>query len=521
MPTESTTTTRPRPQPTKRTTPRPRSGGLADFGAAAERAVIYARISRDKGHDAAGVNRQVSRMLDHAKARGYSVVGSYIDNDASGSDRTKRPEFERMLREVPAFGVTVILAFNVDRLARGHWNLGRIIDTCEAANARVETMLGGDLDLGTAQGRAYARILGAMAQQEREVTAERIRDDKLKRAEEGWWHGGPAPYGYRVDSPEGTRESTLIVNEEEAERIRYLAQCVIDGRTLKSLERELNRIGGPEAPRGEAGTWRYSTIRNMLVSPTINGKRHYRRSGVTYEAGWDAILDDETYEAVRAILLAPERKVRRSASRYLLTGFLVGPDGKPAQATQIRSRNAPKGQTRDGYRATGSVMPASVVDDAATEALFAMVESGGLLVPEEETANAPRNALMAELANVDRRLAKLSEERAMLADSDAPMTDAEWMAQRTPLAKEAKRLKDALANLESIPTRAIRALADPKGLREWWAKHDDLDERREMLSMLVDRVVMFPRGHDPRVVVLPNSRFIAPDATEPDYGHGF
>jgi len=123
------------------------------------RTAIYARISRPATMTTAReLNRQVAECEDYAKAQRLDVVGLYIDNSQSAMTG-KRPEYRRLLADVEAGLVDVILVWSADRLYRKLADLETLVDTLGATT--VETVRSGDIDLSTADGRMIARLLGS------------------------------------------------------------------------------------------------------------------------------------------------------------------------------------------------------------------------------------------------------------------------------------------------------------------------------------------------------------------------
>src|SRR4051812_25184649 len=105
-----------------------------------KRAAIYARISHDGTGDAAGVQRQEADCAALAAARGWDVVGVYVDNDVSAYSGKPRPEYRRLLGDLRAGLVDVVVAWHPDRLHRRPVDLEEFIDVLEVVGASVATV---------------------------------------------------------------------------------------------------------------------------------------------------------------------------------------------------------------------------------------------------------------------------------------------------------------------------------------------------------------------------------------------
>src|SRR5690606_616538 len=97
------------------------------------------------------------------------------DNDASAYSGKPRPAFARLLAEVAAGTVDVLVAWHPDRLVRSPRELEDAIDALDAAGVAVETVRAGRWDLSTRSGRTTARLVGTVARDESEAKAERLR----------------------------------------------------------------------------------------------------------------------------------------------------------------------------------------------------------------------------------------------------------------------------------------------------------------------------------------------------------
>ncbi|MHC5557691.1 recombinase family protein [Kocuria sp. U4B] len=115
------------------------------------RAVIYARISQDSEEQRIGVDRQLTDCRVAAKARGWTVVDEFIDNDVSATRSKRRPEYERMLTDIRASKVDALLTWDVDRLTRTPRELEDVIDLADAHGLALAS-IGGEIDLSTPQG---------------------------------------------------------------------------------------------------------------------------------------------------------------------------------------------------------------------------------------------------------------------------------------------------------------------------------------------------------------------------------
>ena len=161
----------------------------------------------------------------------------------------------------------------------------------------------GRIDLTTPSGQLNARMLGAVAYFESQHKAERIRSAHRQLAENGQWHGGIRPFGYEPDG--------MTIRESEAVEVHRLADAVIAGQSLRSLALELNERGVKTV---KGNKWASNYLSKMLLRERLAGLRVYQGK-VIGEGAWDAILERETWEAVKAVLEDPSRRSGGSGRR--------------------------------------------------------------------------------------------------------------------------------------------------------------------------------------------------------------
>jgi site-specific DNA recombinase len=286
------------------------------------RAVVYSRISSDPLELALGVERQEQDCLRLINERGWvQAAEPYRDNDMSAStrSRTKRPVYEAMLADLRAGKADVLVAYSTSRLTRRPLDYERLIALVSETGLQIFTVVSGDVDLATADGRAIARVLSAMDAVEAERMGERIARAALQRAEKGEWHGGAKPpWGYEF-AP-GPGKLSLVVVEERAAMVREAAARVLAGDSLYAIRKDWNDRGALTT----AGLpWRSAGVRKMLVRGSAAG--YMERRGRLLKGSWEPILDWDTWQQVRTILTDPRRNPRALGQRgthYPLTGLV-------------------------------------------------------------------------------------------------------------------------------------------------------------------------------------------------------
>lgn len=352
---------------------------------------IYVRISSDSTGDGLGVARQEADCRALALTRGWEVVGVYRDNDVSAYSGKVRPAYERLLADIEAGEVRAVIAWHGDRLHRSPKELERFIDLAERVSLRVETVQAGQVDLTTASGRMVARQLGAVARYESEHKSDRIKRKLAENAAAGKHHGGSRPYGWNDDR--------VTPRESEAAVIREAAERVLAGDSVRAIVADLNARGVPTA---QGGKWLHVILRDCLLHARHAGLREHRGE-VVGTAAWPAIIEPETWRAVRRILGDRSRVTTpgRGGKLHLLSGIATcGVCGAPLRVSPSRGVPAYRCGGRFCVTRTASMLEQFVTDivlarlsrpDAAH--LLSEVDDGGAREAAERAAERVRERL--------------------------------------------------------------------------------------------------------------------------------
>src|SRR5580704_5677342 len=181
------------------------------------RIAIYCRISRDEQGYAVGVHDQAKRCRELIAERWPGAViivlgcscreclrfgvppDVYCDNDITAEGKRRRPHYERLLADIEAGRVDIVVAGHTDRLHRNIIELEGYINACDPRGVETHTVKAGELDLTTASGRMVARMLGAAARHELERMMERQQGAKKRNREAGIRWSGTRPFGFQLD----------------------------------------------------------------------------------------------------------------------------------------------------------------------------------------------------------------------------------------------------------------------------------------------------------------------------------
>jgi len=131
---------------------------------------VYARVSTNNGQDP---EMQLREVREYCKRRDWTVVSEYVDAGISGA-KEKRPELDRLLTDAHRRRFDVVVVWRFDRFARSVSHLLRALETFNALGIAFVS-LSEQVDTSTPAGKLVFTVLGAVAELERSLIAERVR----------------------------------------------------------------------------------------------------------------------------------------------------------------------------------------------------------------------------------------------------------------------------------------------------------------------------------------------------------
>src|SRR4051794_37539943 len=235
----------------------------------AEKVVGYTRVSTEEqataGH---GLDVQERAIRSFCQSQGYELVDIISDAGVSGAKRPEdREGFRRVLELAAAGELSILLVWKVDRLAR---NLLFSVTTVHELQEQYKVNLRSvaePIDTASPMGAMIFAILASFAAEERRVITSRTLAGKKEKASRGGFAGGAVPLGYKKDL-----EGGLVIDEEEAEIVRHIAQMRQDGHSLREIAARLNDRGIRSKRNAK---FHASTIAYVLDNPKYKGVIEY------------------------------------------------------------------------------------------------------------------------------------------------------------------------------------------------------------------------------------------------------
>ncbi len=250
------------------------------------RCAIYTRKSSDEGLDKEFNTLEAQReagenYVKSQRHQGWDFLPERYDDGGFSGGSMKRPALERLLKDIKAGKVDMIVVYKIDRLTRSLTDFSKMIEVFDGHNCSFVSVTQ-NFNTADSMGRLMLNVLLSFAQFEREVSAERIRDKVEASKKKGMWMGGAVPFGYTPINKK------LTVKAEEAEIIRFMFAMYLKHKSLTAVCKLVNDKYNKQFPR--------DTIKRMLRNPIYIGKIKHKKN--IYDGQHKAIIDEETFKTV-------------------------------------------------------------------------------------------------------------------------------------------------------------------------------------------------------------------------------
>src|SRR6266545_3747978 len=202
-------------------------GGMAESEKTARRTAkrsrcaIYTRKSSDEGLEQAFNSLDAQREACAAfvlsqKHEGWMVLPTLYDDGGYSGGTLERPALKRLLADIDAGTIDVVVVYKVDRLTRALSDFDKLVEVFDRHGVSFVSITQ-QFNTTTSMGRLTLNVLLSFAQFEREVTGERIRDKIAASKKKGMWMGGMPSLGYDVQNRK------LVVNDGEVRTVVHIS----------------------------------------------------------------------------------------------------------------------------------------------------------------------------------------------------------------------------------------------------------------------------------------------------------
>ena len=217
------------------------------------RCAIYTRKSSDEGLEQEFNSLHAQREACEAyiasqRHEGWHGLSAHYDDGGYSGGTMDRPALQRLLGDIGAGKVDMVVVYKIDRLTRSLFDFAKIVEAFDAHSVSFVSVTQA-FNTTTSMGRLTLNVLLSFAQFEREVTSERIRDKIAASKQKGMWMGGAVPLGYDAVNRK------LKINAEEAKMVRLLFTLYLKLGSVRALQAECAPTGA-QNQRAHTARWK-------------------------------------------------------------------------------------------------------------------------------------------------------------------------------------------------------------------------------------------------------------------------
>ena len=308
---------------------------------------LYIRLSKEDENEgpSQSVTNQKSLLNEFVQQHRLSVYDTYIDDGWSGTS-FDRPDFQRMIGDIEAKKVNMVITKDLSRLGRDYIMTGHYMERYfPEKRVRYISLLDG-IDTGVESSAnditPFRAIMNDMYAKDISKKIKSVKRDKQRK---GQFIGGKPMYGYKMHP---TEKNKIVIDEEVAPVVRRIFAMALEGMSCRKIAATLNEKGVPTPAtycgwnmgrKGPyAGLWSSERISEMLQNETYLGNmvqgrtvkisykskkclKQDRENWVVVEGTHEPLVDAETFRKVR--MLVNSRKHTRSRTYYFLLKGLI------------------------------------------------------------------------------------------------------------------------------------------------------------------------------------------------------
>jgi len=500
------------------------------------RAALYIRLSKEDDNDkeSESIANQRSILREFSKKNNFAVYGEYTDDGYSGGNYD-RPAFKRMIEDIEAKKLNMVITKDMSRLGRDYIQTGYYMEKYfPEKQVRYISILDGvdtGIDSSINDITPFKAIFNDLYAKDISKKIKAVKHDKQRR---GLFIGPKAAYGYKISQE---HKNTLVIDEEAAEVVRLMFKMAVSGKSCREIAIILSERGIPtpavyanlSVPKKGpySGLWSSEGVTNILRNQMYIGNMvQGRTKKVNYKSKksikipkdqWiiventhTAIIEKADFEKVQ--LLIDSRKHTRSRTHdYLLKGLIFCKEcGYPLS---VINRKLSKNRvalyfvcrTYQRYTKSGVCTCHCIRVETVTNAVLDSIkelcrkyidrqEFSGILetVIEESNNKSTKETDVQELsvriANITENMDKLYSDKL-----SGALDDVDFQRFYTKLRKERALLQERLIYLESLKAADSQTIYNIDELIERFTQ--SADTNRELLCALIKKIEMTADKH--------------------------
>ncbi len=476
------------------------------------RCAVYTRKSTEEGLEQEFNSLDAQRESGEAfiasqKSEGWVCLPDRYDDGGFTGGNMERPALKRLMADIDAGRVDCVVVYKVDRLSRSLLDFTQIMEALEKRGVSFVSVTQ-QFNTTSSMGRLTLNILLSFAQFEREIISERTRDKIAAARRKGKWSGGRPVLGYDV-APGGGR---LIVNEDEAARVRVIYEVYLDRQSLIETIKELDarewtnkRWITKKGHESGGAPFNKHSLYSLLTNVLYIGRLTYKDE--VHDGEHPAIVDEETFRRAGQILKrngATGGRHVRNRFGAILKGLIncvpcncaMVPTHATKKNRRYRYYVCANAQKRGWHTCPSKSIPAGEIEKFVVDQVRGIGRDPALLVETLGGARAEAKARIKELdserSGLERELKRHNaqmRELAGAANSSGATTD-----RMADLLDRIRGAEERLTQVRDELTRLERGMIDEDEVARALAAFDPvwetltLREQARVLGLLIQRV---------------------------------
>lgn len=289
------------------------------------RVAAYCRVSTDSDEQLVSLETQIKHYESYIKANpDWEFAGLYFDEGITGTKKEKRPELLRMIADCENKQIDFIVTKSISRFARNTTDCLELVRKLLGLGIFIYFEKE-NINTGSMESELMLSILSGLTESESVSIAENSKWSVKRRFQNGTFKISSPPYGYDAVSGE------LVVNEQQAEIVRFIFAEILSGKGTHKIADELNRR---KVPTKKNGRWTGTTVRGMVSNEKYTGDsifqktytdKHFNRHTNYGEEDQyliknhhEAIVSHEDFETAQKVIeqRAKEKGVKKYGEKY-------------------------------------------------------------------------------------------------------------------------------------------------------------------------------------------------------------
>ena len=351
-----------------------------------KRCAVYCRVSSDERLDQSfnSIDAQresgLSFVMSQRQEGWEAVQNTYEDPGYSGGNM-ERPGLKRLMIDIKSGLIDMVVVYKIDRLSRSLTDFAKMVEIFDKHKVSFSSVTQ-QINSSTSTGRLMLNMLLSVAQFEREVTGERIRDKIAASKRKGLWMGGPVPLGYRVEN------RLLLIDAKEAQTVRWIFDTYAStGSTTQMVQQMKAQNLLTKSGRSFCKQSLYKVLHNRVYLGLLAHKGEY------FAGAHAPLIEQAQWDRVQQLMERPsEEKAKatwslKARTQFLLRGLVYSPAGDLylPMATQkksgkvyryyVHNRKMHEGASQSNI----SNQPAEPVEQEVTRQVLDFLRSGTML----------------------------------------------------------------------------------------------------------------------------------------------